>query len=279
MPIQEADAAYTRTIQGVRQQIRKQPNAPVILTEGDSWFSFPLHSNTIDHLRRMGTFSVLRLEKTGDELLRMLGEKTLRKLGKHIGRTYLRRFGIEYRAEALLMSGGGNDILGDEMVHFLRSNDGGVAPEDFVHLSRLRGRLRQIKIAYEALCDVRDDKNTDCTIYVHGYDYAIPGNRPAKILWGLKKIGPWMHRAMSGVYDPDVVIPPQHREGVARLFVDEFNAMLGSIQRRAFVHVETVGTIQAHQWSDEIHPRSMGFKAIAGHFRDALRTQLPGDFP
>lgn len=279
MAKQLPDAALYGTIQGLIQQIRRNPDRPVILTEGDSWFSFPLHSNTVDHLRRLGRFSVLRLEKPGDEILRMLDTKPLRKLGKHLQRTYLRRGGKDYRAEALLMSGGGNDLLdSDHLVTYLRSNANGTKPTDFIHIGRVRNRLRQIKIAYEALCNVRDDKNPDCVIYAHGYDYAIPGDRPVRILWGLKKIGPWMHRAMAGIYDPDVVVPKEHRRGVARWLVDEFNTMLGSIRRRKFVHVETVGTLTDNQWNDEIHPRSMGFKAIARKFEAALRVQFPTHF-
>jgi len=279
MPQDLPDAAKYGTIQGLIQQIRHNPTLPVILTEGDSWFSFPLHSNTIDHLRRLGRFNVLRLEKSGDHLLRMLDDKPLRKLGQHMRRTYLRRGGRDYRAEALLMSGGGNDLLsGDELVRYLRTNPNGSNPTDFLRVQRVRDKLRQLKIAYEELCDVRDDYNPDCFIYAHGYDYAIPANRPIKILWGLKKIGPWMYKAMAGQYDPTITVPPAHRAGVARWLVDEFNTTLASINRQRFIHVKTPGTLAANQWSDEIHPKSMGFKAIARVFETALRDQFPDYF-
>jgi len=84
MPQDLPDAAKYGTIQGLIQQIRQNPTLPVILTEGDSRFSFPLHSNVIDHLRRLGRFNVLRLEKSGDHLLRMLDDKPLRKLARHL---------------------------------------------------------------------------------------------------------------------------------------------------------------------------------------------------
>ncbi len=278
MPHDLPDAAKFRTIQGLIQQIRQNLDFPVILTEGDSWFSFPLHSNTIDHLRRLGRFNVLRLEKGGDHLLRMLDDKPLRKLGKHLGRTYYRRSGKAYRAQALLMSGGGNDLLGNDLVRYLRTNPQGSVPTDFLRVQRVRAKLTQLKIAYEELCDLRDDKNPECTIYVHGYDYAIPADNPIQILWGLKKIGPWMHKAMTGQYDPAITVPPSHRTGVARWLVDEFNTMLASIQRQRFIHVVTPGTLEENQWNDEIHPRSSGFKAIARQFEAALRSQFPEHF-
>lgn len=279
MARQLPDAARFSTIQGLIQQIRHHPDRPTIITEGDSWFSFPLYSNTIDHLRRQGRFNVLRLEKSGDHLLRMLDERRLRKLRQHLCRSYLRRGGKTYRAEALLMSGGGNDILGREnLLHVLHSNPNGSKPTDFLHVGRARDRFRQLKIAYETLCDLRDDKNPECRIYAHGYDYLIPADRPVRILWGIKKIGPWMHRAMAGIYDPDVFVPEAHRADVARWLVDEFNKTLASIHRRHFIHVETPGTLDPGQWHDEIHPRSSGFEAIARHFEAALRVQFPDHF-
>src|SRR5688500_11685314 len=87
------------------QSIRDYPGYPVVISEGDSWFSFPVHANLIDHLddmvgRRM---SLLRLERSGDELLSMTTDSKLATL-----RGYLQR----YKPHALLFRGGGNDIVG-----------------------------------------------------------------------------------------------------------------------------------------------------------------------
>ena len=280
MPQKLPDAALYGTIQGLIQQIRRSPDLdrPVILTEGDSWFSFPLHSNVIDHLRRVGHFSVLRLENSGDELLRMLGPRPLRKLTGHLKRTYVSRFGRDYRAQALLISGGGNDVLEpDQLALLLKSNAGGSKPTDFIEVDRVRNtRLPQLRAAFELLCDARDDNNPECVIYAHGYDHAIPSNRPIRILWGLKKIGPWMHRVMNGEHDPQIFVPEEHRAGVARWLVDEFNDMLASIDRAGFVYVDVRGAVGS--WNDEIHPRSTGFEAVARRFESKLRQQFPEHF-
>ena len=157
-------------------------------------------------------------------------------------------------------------------------------PEHVPEVARYRtiqGLIQQIRerpYRAQALCDVRDDNNPECVIYVHGYDYAIPSNRPIRILWGLKKIGPWMHKAMNGGYDPAVFVPEAHRRAVVRWLVDEFNRSLSSIRRQRFVHLVTPGTVADDQWSDEIHPRSTGFHALARHFEAALRIQFPQHF-
>lgn len=280
MPNPLPDAALYGTIQGLIQQIRRSPDLdrPVILTEGDSWFSFPLHSNVIDHLRGFGQFSVLRLEKSGGELLRMLGDRPLRKLTEHLQRTYVRRFGREYRAQALLLSGGGNDILAPhQLAVLLRSNPDGAAPTDFIEIDRVRTTtLPQLRAAFENLCNVRDDHNPGCVIYAHGYDYAIPSDRPVRILWGLKKIGPWMHGVMNGEFDPQIFVPEEHRAGVVQWLVDAFNEMLQSIDRDGFVYVDVRGAVD--RWADEIHPRRTGFQAVARRFEAALRVQFPAHF-
>jgi len=278
MPV--PDAAKHTTIQGLIEQIRHHSDQPVILTEGDSWFSFPLHRNVVDHLLTMGHFSVLRLEKPGDELLRMLDAKPLRKLKEHLDRTYLTRGGKDYRAEALLMSGGGNDLLGDDLVLYLKANPAGTTALDFVEVDRVLDKLQQIGIAYRQLCWARDDVNPECTILAHGYDYAVPGDRPVRILWGLKKLGPWMHKAMNGEVDPTVFVPAQHRRAIAAWLVDEFNQVLATIaaSERRFVHVDSRGSVGSGEWNDEIHPRSTGFEKVARKFEGELKKQFPGFF-
>ncbi len=144
----------------------------------------------------------------------------------------------------------------------------------------MREKLRQIGIAYRQLCWARDDVNPDCVIYVHGYDYAVPGDRPIRILWGLKKVGPWMHKAMNGEVDPTVVVPAQHRKAIARWLVDEFNGVLATIatEERRFVHVDARGSVGPQEWNDEIHPRSSGFEKVAKSFEAKLKPQFPGFF-
>ena len=274
------DAAKRTTIQGLREQIRRHPDRPVILTEGDSWFSYPLHSNTIDHLERQGRFSVLRLEDNGDELLHILSGKSLRRLHRMLDRTFLTRAGKDYRAEALLLSAGGNDLLGDQFAHLVCSCPGGRSAADFIRQGRARRKFSQIEAAIEELLEIRDDFNPECVVYAHGYDYVIPSDRPLRILWGLKKIGPWLHKSMSGQYREDVFIPASKRAAVARWFVDRYNELLADIERRrpGFVHVDTRRAVKRDEWGDEIHPRSKGFEKVARRFERSLRKQFPNHF-
>ena len=53
--------------------IKQFPQRLVMLTEGDSWFSYPLNANIADYIEMMSDFSMLRLEHNGDEAREILG--------------------------------------------------------------------------------------------------------------------------------------------------------------------------------------------------------------
>src|SRR4029078_11406875 len=84
--------------------IKQFPKRLVLITEGDSWFSYPLNANIADHIEMMSDFSRLRLEHNGDDAREIMGAGSdqLRKL-----KYYLKN----YPVDALLMSAGGNDIV------------------------------------------------------------------------------------------------------------------------------------------------------------------------
>lgn len=119
----EADAEFENAMQignGIERYRRRlrfysnrrnYPERPVILSEGDSWFQFPLLiRETIDHLSNH--FNVWSLGAAGDTLENMT-EGNPRKHGFEflIG---LRQ--LAGASRAFLFSGAGNDILGEDPV-------------------------------------------------------------------------------------------------------------------------------------------------------------------
>jgi hypothetical protein len=83
--------------------IKQHPKRLVMLTEGDSWFSYPLNANIADYIEMMSDFSLLRLEHNGDEARDILGagSEQLKRI-----KYYLKN----YPVDAVLMSAGGNDL-------------------------------------------------------------------------------------------------------------------------------------------------------------------------
>ena len=247
--------------------IRNHPDWPVIISEGDSWFSFPLHANTIDHLDEMANrkISLLRLESNGDELLEIFGSKQKKKLRRYLDR---------YPVEALLFSGGGNDIVGTDLLPLLKDKQPGMSWEDCIDKPRALRRLDQLRLAYLDLIDIRDDHNPDCRIYVHGYDYAIPNGKAASFL-GLR-IGPWM----KPHFDARGITELTDARKIVRWLINQFNDMLADLAQAhpKFVHVKTRNTLTESEWNDELHPSRDGFRQVAEKFRSRLKKQFPGTF-
>lgn len=247
--------------------IRDHPDWPVIISEGDSWFSFPLHKNTVDFLDDIARrkISLLRLEKNGDEALRIVGGKQKKKL-----RTYLKR----YPVDALLFSGGGNEIVGDELIDLLFQKTSGMDWEDCIDKDAVRDRMAAIRGAYRTLIALRDEVLPDCRFYMHGYDYAIPDGRPVR-MWGFKR-GPWMKPS----FDEKGISDPRDARRIIRWLIDRFNEMLAGLEsdHAKVVLVRTRRTLQDSEWNDELHPSRAGFMKVARKFQARLKDQFPATF-
>src|SRR5258706_2914293 len=81
------------------QAIRDHPQNPIVLSEGDSWFAYPVYANIIDQLDELvkHRMSLLRLESSGDDLTEILDEGGLPSLKKLLKR---------YKPDVLLFSAG-----------------------------------------------------------------------------------------------------------------------------------------------------------------------------
>ena len=271
MPKPVKRVSDSRTREGVfAASVKQFPQRLVILTEGDSWFSYPLTANLADYIEMMSDFSILRLEHNGDEARDILasGSGQLRKL-----KDYLKR----YPVDVLLMSAGGNDLVAAELSKVLDRKTNGLTWQSAVKLSKLTTVLDDIVAAYSRLLDARDALRPQCAIVAHSYCYFQPSGRKATGPFGLLKAGPWMRPVLvaKGI-DPDT----EGRE-VARYLIDELHARLMSLAaaRPRFHVVDMRSALPADHthWADEIHPSGTGFRKLAeDHWRPLLRAQFPG---
>lgn len=248
--------------------IKKNPTWPVIISEGDSWFSFPGHDNIIDNLDKManGKISLLRLEDNGDELLSIMTGKQKLKLRKYLGR---------FPVDALLLSGGGNDLVGADLLSLLKEKKAAMSWLDSIDQPRAMLRIGRLRDAFSELIQIRDDQRPACKIYIHGYDYAIPTGKPATY-WGIK-FGPWLKPHL----DERLITDPEDQKKVIAWLMDRFNEMLQELEvaNREVVIVPTRGTLTPPgDWNDELHPSAKGFHKISQRFRALLQEQFPGTF-
>src|SRR5687767_2252200 len=121
--------------------IKQFPKRLVMITEGDSWFSYPLNSNIADFIEMMNDFSMLRLEHNGDEARDILaaGSGQLKKI-KH----YLK----SYPVDMLLLSAGGNDLVSGELAKVLNRRAAGHPWQSAIKLATLTTVLDDIVASY-----------------------------------------------------------------------------------------------------------------------------------
>jgi hypothetical protein len=250
--------------------IRQFPRRLVLVTEGDSWFSYPLTATIADHIELMSDFSMLRLEHDGDQVRKILGQgsEQLRKL-----RYYLKKYAID----ALLMSAGGNDLVAHELKKILAPKAPGATWQSAIKLANLTTLLDDVIDAYARLLDARDALRPNCVVFAHSYCYFQPTGRKATGPFGLGSAGPWVKPVLVA----RGIDPKTDGVQLARYLVDELHARLQSLAatRSRFVVVDMRAALPVDEvhWADEIHPSGTGFRRLAGQFwRPALARQFPG---
>ena len=244
------------------RNLKQDPNRTRIVAEGDSWFQYPiLVEDTLDHLYKL--YAIRSFAEAGDTL-----ENYLKK------REYLDAIEDE-GADFFLVSGGGNDILGEQFESFLRDapdpND--VTLQKYFKRS-LADQLTHLEGYYEAMFSELLDRYPDLHILVHSYDYVLPVDTddPAN-----KGKSSWL-----GQYLIKRKIQPQaEREQCIHFIMDAFNDRLKDVvaktnekfkqegddadhKRVSYIDVRNV--VNRTSWFDEIHPTNEGFQLVANRF-------------
>lgn len=265
----------TSTHRGMKKAVvAKHTSAGVLVAEGDSWFDYPFH-DVLSELEDMYGFDVESVAHKGDTVEGMAysgGQlddftKCIRKVLGH---------GV--RPKAILLSGGGNDVCGDEFPVLLNHAKSGIAGFNESVLSgvidqRLRDAYGTILAAIDGVC--RRETGGVIPVIVHGYDYPIADGRGFWGGWGPLP-GPWLEPGFRKKAYDDAGM----RERMCTLVIDRFNAMLRGIAGKApFEHVRHLdlrGTLPRGPrykdwWANELHPTERGFKEVTRKFAAAVQ--------
>ena len=238
-----------------------------MLAQGDSWFDYLPggHVDIVAHLASLTplTPKILKLAHYGEATEDMLGLKKLSELRDQLRNPKAAPF------DAILFSGGGNDLAGNQFRLWLteRAAVGG-NPSAGLNRARVAAVLGVIRAGYEDLIATRDAFASSAWIFTHGYDFAIPTGK------GVCNVGPWLQpgladRGWSALAEGTAIV---------RDLLVEFDALLTSLAASAgkFVYVRTQGTLSSGDWDNELHPLPSGFAALTGKFVDELRRVFPG---
>ncbi len=273
MEIMKQRGARRPQAKGARKAKRDEPaakggafNPLQIFAEGDSWFAYPAFWNggIIPRLENRLGVPILNLAKAGDEVRYMLGVEQRKLLteqlsnGSPAGGAW----------DALLFSGGGNDIVDNPMALWIRDWNPVVPPASHIHQARFDTALALVRAGYEDLISLRDTLSPNTHLFFHGYDFAIPDGR------GICHLGPWLKPTFDLRKFPTLAA----RSAVVRVMLEQFAALLTSLATQPKVtFINGQGTLpqQPASWHNELHPKADGFEKFADIFYRELKALFP----
>jgi len=239
-----------------------------VFAEGDSWFDYPIPlfgGGIIPRLEKLLGVPVLNLAKAGDEVRFMLGVEE-RKILAHQLSTGCPAGGPW---EALLFSGGGNDIVANPMALWVRDYDSSLPPKNLIYQARYDAALALVRAGYEDLISLRDSLSPNTHLVFHSYDFAIPDGR------GVCLMGPWLKPTFDLRRFP--ATSPARFEVVKAMLV-QFADVLRSLAthpRVTFINGQGTLAPGSGSWHNELHPSKDGFKKFASVFHDKLKALFP----
>ena len=248
-------------------------SAGVLVAEGDSWFDYPLN-DILRLLEDHHGYDVESVAHKGDRVEDMAYgpgqfEEFSRRLEKLLRQNVV--------PKAILLSGGGNDIAGEEFGMLINHS---LSPVAGLNEQVLSGVIdERIKFAYVTIlsaitriCEQR--LNAPIKILTHGYDYPVPDGRGFLGGWWFLP-GPWLEPGFRQKGYDDLAV----RVALAKRLIDRFNDMLKAIVALPeFAHVKHIdlrntlstGSNYKRDWANELHPTFAGFQRVTDRFAAAI---------
>jgi hypothetical protein len=263
-----------------------KPRLGLLIAEGDSWFDYPF-CDVLELLEGQG-YEIESVAHKGDNLEDMAHDPgQVERLTKAFEK--VREQGKKPRA--ILLSGGGNDIAGDEFKMLINHANSGLpalnatVADGIIH-ERLRTAMASLVGVVTRLSESHFGEKS--RVVLHGYDYPIPDGRGwLGGAWILP--GPWLEpgfrrkgHVAQKPRDEQAVLAANAR--VVRDLIDRYNVMLSTLVRdlaaAGLSHVRYVdlrGTLSAAlpsgykaDWGNELHPTKPGFAKVTAKIAAAL---------
>ena len=254
----------------------KGPGNGLLIAEGDSWFDYPFF-DTLERLENSFDFEIESVAHKGDTVESMAYDANQ---SASLGRLFDRLGQQNSQPRAILLSGGGNDIAGDEFATMLNHASSGLPPlndQVAAGIIDLRLKFALVSVISGVTALSRHYFNRVVPIVVHGYGHPIPDGRGyLGGAWILP--GPWLKPGFTQKGYADLATN-------ARLvgdLIDRFNSMLQTIPSApglghvTYLDLREVlkSEIGSHKktWNDELHPTKPGFGAVAAEFAKVIQT-------
>lgn len=248
---------------------KKHPNAVRILAEGDSWFTHGAGlgrgKSLIERLNDYATVNIVTVANPGAELEDLV-ERRNRDWRFVTNPDWLKG----HRYDLLLFSGGGNDIVGDELKSYLKQWKQGISGTDLVKENVLKTQLDRMENQYRTLRKTADYYlGSGTPILTHGYDYAHASGRGFSLIGGILTVGPWILPS----FKKKKIDKQSDQRKILKHLVDEFNKRLVALNQGGisdFHYVNLRGQLAGNDWDDELHPTAAGRDRLAQVIRKRI---------
>jgi hypothetical protein len=261
---------------GAGETITQLQTSGFLAAIGDSWFDYPFH-DVLKDLEDLYGYNVESTAHAGDPIEKMayhLGQLDdfPRKLDK------IKALGAVPRA--CLLSGGGDDIAGNEFGMLLNNAFSPIAgwDKDIVD-GLLSDRIETAFVTMITCIDalIRERFQKSLPILVHGYDYPVPDGRGYLGVFGHYLFGPWLEPGFREKNFTDVSLRIEMMKDV----LDRFNGILQSLPAKfpyvRYIDVrKTLSTVlpddYKNWWDNELHPTEKGFAKVTEKFVAVLQA-------
>lgn len=258
------------------------------LAQGDSWFSLgslTRITNLLQHLKLQRSAIAVNCAQPGAKLSHMT-DTTSQPVFKAL---LTERFGQKW--DAVLISGGGNDIIG--ALGQSPSNKPAerllLKPDEWTSTA---GAARYLsEDGWKLLCKHLDevmahffghlgtDINRDTPVLMHTYDFATPRQSGVKL--GPLKGGPWMIKACQAYGIPEADWPALSRELLTR-WATQLQGYTQTYPQLRVVQTQglltpalTSDTGPTEDWENEIHPNKRGYRKLTPKWAQILDALPP----
>jgi len=249
-----------------------------VVAEGDSWFDYAPGLDILDQLKLRYRYNIVKLAQAGDTIENIA-------FGTQFDRNFARpepQINVlvgevdRLRPKVVLLSGGGNDVAGDQFAGFLNHSDSGLPHlrtpyvQDVIHGT--------VKRAYERIAGEIWRIDPTIAVVTHGYGYAIPDGRAVfNFPFGYRFVGPWLRPALVSKN----ITKLGDGKAIVKSIIDEFNPMLNGLQTSfagPFRVVDLRNTVKTGDWVNELHVSNESYGRCAAKFHQAI-TSLVGTQP
>ena len=265
----QVQAGITDDVRLFGRMVRRRKNRSVtIISQGDSWFDYPMllqgfdNGNIMDWIcewvQSKGIIAnIMRLEDNGAEAIELAAGEDFEDFEEAVEATS--------NLDFVLLSMGGNDFGGsDDIFDFVRNEVEGdeTTPESWFYLDRVEETMTLIIESYKRHIKTAVACHPEVNVIAHCYDYFQPSEVGIRILWNAIQIScPWVSIGMHH-------IPKQVQLEMVTWLMQDLRTRLQALNEEFpnFHLVDTQNTLKpgkTRDWTNEIHPTSDGFKRIA----------------